>query len=210
MGAPETLLSYAGHPIGAPEIGAYYDGRFLDHYLSYDSPDPETDALPLVYMALDFLQPGSTVLDCGAGGGVNSLAFARRGHHVTAWDVSVESVRLINSIAEKESLPLTAELRDVRSGIPDMYDVIIALFLTHHLTPEEAAQFRRDMARRTKPGGINLISAYFGIGDDPGASESFVPKVGTEVIEGYDLSEWELIEQREANSTLFIALRRKD
>jgi len=61
------------------------------------------------------LEPGGRVLDVGCGHGRYALAFARRGHPVTALDLSARRLRKVAQVAESEGLDVEIVRRDMRT-----------------------------------------------------------------------------------------------
>lgn len=74
----------------------------------------------------DLKNATATVLDIGCGQGRDAIFIARRGHAVTAMDLSPAGIADIQAVAKTENLPLTAVVADVTTYTPDgQFDVIL-------------------------------------------------------------------------------------
>jgi cyclopropane-fatty-acyl-phospholipid synthase len=104
------------------------------------------------------LEPGSRVLDIGAGWGAFTEHAGKRGIRVTSLTISVESERYVNDLIRSQSLPCRVILEhflEYRSDEP--YDAIVNLGVTEHL-PDYAATLAQ-YERLLKPGGRVFLDA---------------------------------------------------
>lgn len=101
------------------------------------------------------------ILEYGAGAGRLTLPLARKGHRVTAVDVSPQMVSLLRE--RRQSLPLDARKRlfirqgDMRTfATPHRFDAAVAAFHTvcHLYSLSDVGTFLRSAYRHLKPGGI--------------------------------------------------------
>jgi len=104
------------------------------------------------------MQPGSRVLDIGAGWGAFTEHAGKRGVHVTSLTISSESERYVNELIARESLPcrvVREHFLEHRSEEP--YDAIVNLGVTEHL-PDYRATLKQ-YQRLLKPGGRVFLDA---------------------------------------------------
>ncbi|HHY63028.1 MAG TPA: class I SAM-dependent methyltransferase [Bacillota bacterium] len=85
----------------------------------------------------EFLQPASTVLDCGSGPGRYSLLLASRGHKVTLLDISEESLRFAKARAEEQGVRfeecVSASAVDMSMFEDGSFDVVLLMGPLYHL-----------------------------------------------------------------------------
>lgn len=109
--------------------------------------------------ARDAVLSGSTnlkALDFGCGSGNLSRHLLNLGVEVTAADVSVDFLRLVERRFVGEPLSLyLMNGRDLREVPDDTYDMIAAYSVLHHI-PDYLGSIR-ELARVTKPGGVILL-----------------------------------------------------
>ncbi len=100
-----------------------------------------------------------SVLDIGCGQGRDALAIARFGHRVHGVDISETGIAQMREEAEGNGLPVSGQVADIRSYVPDTtYDVLL-IDRTLHMLPdgvERIAIFTRLLAA-SKPGGWLLL-----------------------------------------------------
>lgn len=113
----------------------------------------------------EHLPPGSRVLDVGAGPGRYAIELARRGHRVTAGDLSPRQAELARErIAEAgvEGIEdvLVLDARDLGRFADGSFDAVLALGPFYHLkTEEERRRAAAEAARVLRPGGL-LFAAF--------------------------------------------------
>ncbi len=95
------------------------------------------------------------VLEVACGLGANALLLARRGLDVTAWDLSPVAVERLRRRAEREGLPLRAEVRDVTVAPwpGEAWDVIV---VSRFLDRAVCAAMRQAL----KPGGLLMYQTF--------------------------------------------------
>lgn len=83
------------------------------------------------------------ILDIGCAEGQLSLELVRRGHMVTAMDISKSYVNRATSLARKWNVPLVGIVADVESmkedGMESLYDVVYLMDVIEHLRNPSAA-----------------------------------------------------------------------
>jgi len=112
--------------------------------------------------AVDFARPeaGSTVLDVATGTGDQALAFARRGFHVTAIDLT--DAMLERAVRKQGSEKVRFELGDATClRFPThAFDVVSVSFALHDMPPTIRERVLREMTRVARPGGTILVVDY--------------------------------------------------
>lgn len=102
------------------------------------------------------------ILDCACGIGTQAIGFARRGHHVTASDLSPGAVARAKQEAEARSLKIAFHVSDMTSlaEIPATdFDVVAALDnALPHLSQEQLRDAVRSMGSKLRSGGLFLAS----------------------------------------------------
>jgi cyclopropane-fatty-acyl-phospholipid synthase len=111
-------------------------------------------------LAIDALGigPGAHVLEVGGGWGAFMEHAAKRGIHVTALTLSVESERFLRELIGREGLSATVVRQHFLGySTPERYDAIVNMGVTEHL-PNYRASLRR-YAELLKPGGNVYLDA---------------------------------------------------
>ncbi|HEB78392.1 MAG TPA: methyltransferase domain-containing protein [Methylothermaceae bacterium] len=104
---------------------------------------------------LHLLPHQGLALEAACGLGANALLLARRGLTVTAWDISPVAIDRLQRRAEREGLPLRAEVRDIESGTwpRETWDVIV---VTRFLNRDLCSRIQAAL----KPGGLLLYQTF--------------------------------------------------
>lgn len=143
--------------------------RIYDHWAPYQwgRLDVRRAELHIHLKTLEvYLPPGSRVLDVGAGPGRYAIELARRGHRVTAGDLSPRQVEIAreriaeagagNAIEEAGVL----DARHLGRFADAAFDAVLALGPFYHLKSEEERQrAAAEAARVLRPGGL-LFAAF--------------------------------------------------
>jgi ubiquinone/menaquinone biosynthesis C-methylase UbiE len=113
---------------------------------------------------IDWLLPATLepckVLDVAAGTGIAALHLAKKGHGVTAIDISELMVRLGQAKARSGSLPVSFVVGNARSlPYPDEhFDLLVSvMFLYLGWSHEDRVVFMNEMRRVLKPGGLLVL-----------------------------------------------------
>ena len=116
----------------------------------------ETEAPPPnehVEMLLDLLGPvvGLRVLDCGCGAGDLALELANRGAHVTGFDLSPESIKLMHARAARidASAPGLVSVMETLPYADGSFDAVVGKSILHHV---DVAASMAEVRRVMKPG----------------------------------------------------------
>ena len=101
---------------------------------------------------------GATVLELGAGDGLNALIMAKLGARVIAVDLSSVTPRLISEAAEQLGLTGRVEayagyFEEMHFLLPGTFDLVIGKAFLHHLTHEVEEQYLRKVAVLLRPAG---------------------------------------------------------
>ena len=135
--------------------------RWDDHVGVYEAVfEPFTVALAEAAIASLALQPGSRVLDVGAGAGGAALLLARRGINVTAIDGSAGMVARLRERAAAEGLAVEAQVMDGQVlTLPDAsFDAVLSVFGV--ILFPDAAKGMSEIHRVLKPGGRVAVAAW--------------------------------------------------
>ncbi|MBN1815601.1 MAG: methyltransferase domain-containing protein [Anaerolineae bacterium] len=134
---------------------AYFD-RFAEQFRAADylSPDLATRTeLASFFRFLD-LPPSARVLEVGCGTGRYALPLLPQGHTVTGVDVSPNSLRLLQSLAERAGVAdrlFTVESALERPLFEAEFDAAFGINILHHVTNMPA--FCANVIGAVRPGG---------------------------------------------------------
>ena len=123
-------------------------------YRATDAADIPPPARVLAENA-HLLPRAGTALDLASGLGGNALFLARRGLETRAYDISWEALARLERLAERLSLGVATEVRDVVANPPEpeSFDaIIVSRFLHRSLAPAIQAALR--------PGGLLFYQTY--------------------------------------------------
>ncbi|MCR5641414.1 MAG: class I SAM-dependent methyltransferase [Lachnospiraceae bacterium] len=109
----------------------------------------------------EYLKPGNTIAEIGAGTGRISIALAKEGYDVTAVEYSDDNYeKLEANIADVENIrAYQGDAINLSMLDNDSFDVVLLFGPMYHLYDcEEQAAALREASRITKPGGTVLIA----------------------------------------------------
>jgi len=112
--------------------------------------------------------PRGKALDLGIGEGRNALFLAKNGFEVEGIDLSQEAVRRCNELAQREGLPVRAQVADVRKfPIPEgAYTCIVCAYVLNFLKRSEVERLIKRIKIGLVSGGAVYVAAF--TTEDPG------------------------------------------
>lgn len=130
------------------------DQQKWDRIYAERSPDT-AQVSDVLYQNKHLLPQKGDALDLACGLGANALFLAEKGLNVTAWDISSVAISSLIQTAERKSISIQAEVRDVIvQPLPqEQFDVII---VSHFLAREMNAA----LIAALKPGGLLFYQTY--------------------------------------------------
>ena len=137
----------------------------MDRYDDYYRSTPEVfGSAPnqILVEHAGLIDPSSTTLEIACGQGRNSFFLARNGMTVHALDQSVEAVRQVKAVAEKEGLAI----RTIHSGFADLqpeaagYGAILVFGLIPDLKRDDVAALVTTVEKVLAPKGLLFITAF--------------------------------------------------
>jgi len=107
------------------------------------------------------LKRNSKILDLGCGTGRVALYLAKKGHNVTAMDISETAISRLDDFAKKEKLKVKTSVADLETyKIKEKYDAIVAAFSIHFLPKPKLYRLLKNIKEKTKEGGYNFIGVF--------------------------------------------------
>jgi tellurite methyltransferase len=101
------------------------------------------------------------VLDLGCGEGRNALYLAQHGFETWGVDISKAGIEKFRRIAESLSVPVHAEVCDMRDySFPTAFDLIVCLGCLHLIKREDWRSLIIEMKRNTADGGYHQIGVF--------------------------------------------------
>ena len=148
--------------------------------------DADWQADPWLQRVMPLLRPGRT-LDVACGSGCNALFLAEHGFAVTAIDLALEALTLLDQEASRRGLAIDTRLVDLEANpiLPaGPFDLVIDFFYLHRpLLPLLGALLR--------PGGLMVLRTFSCAGPFPGGPDNpdFVLKPGEllELFQSWDI-----------------------
>ena len=137
----------------------------MDRYDDYYRSTPEVfGSAPnqILVERAGLIDPSSITLEIACGQGRNSFFLARNGMTVHALDQSVEAVRQVKAVAEKEGLAI----RTIHSGFADLqpeatgYGAILVFGLIPDLKRDDVAALVTTVEKVLAPKGLLFITAF--------------------------------------------------
>lgn len=148
------------------EPAAFYDNLAEQYHLIFEnwsrSIERQAGILGPMIESLAGSAPLS-ILDCACGIGTQAIGLARRGHKVTASDISPAALARANREANQRGLTIkfsVADMRDLSSIEETGFEAVIAAdnALPHLLGLGDLAEAVRQMAGKLKPSGVLLAT----------------------------------------------------
>ena len=147
-----------------PEIYAKQKKFFKKAYETGTHGWPEVGPTAHVVRLLQKLGPGRgrSALDLGCGEGRHSIAMARAGYEVTAFDLEPLALRKAREHLRKAGLRATFAAGDALDlkFADGTFDLVLDYGCFHHVVTRDWAGYRRGIARVLKPGGHLVLSVF--------------------------------------------------
>ncbi len=147
------------------ETGQRFSSRSYDRVASF------YEALAGVYSGglirkskfaqFDHLAPGSRILYLGAGSGEDAVEAARRGHRVTAVDISPAMVARLERRMKRSNLDADVRAADIFAMRPDetgLYDAMCGNYFYNVFPESEVETVVAATARYVRPGGLLMVA----------------------------------------------------
>jgi 2-polyprenyl-3-methyl-5-hydroxy-6-metoxy-1,4-benzoquinol methylase len=105
----------------------------------------------LVASISDLLPEGGTTLECGSGGGWQSLALARTGRFATSLlDFSAEALSYAKRVFQREGLTAEFIQSDIEAADSSSFDLVFNAGVLEHYNSDEQVSLIRGMAARSR------------------------------------------------------------
>jgi SAM-dependent methyltransferase len=121
------------------------DPLFLDHVVRY-------------YFALNYLSPGSAVLDVACGKGYGTSLLATRAGKAVGIDLNQQSLATARRQFNRPNIDYLEWDVTRCHELGRKFDLIVAFEILEHIQPEQTERFLSGLAESLNPGGTCLIS----------------------------------------------------
>ena len=137
----------------------------MERYDDYYRDTPEvfgSDPNSILVEYAELIDHSTTALDIACGQGRNSFFLARSGMTVHALDPSIEAIRQVQAVAEKEGLPI----RTIHSGFADLqpvaggYGAVLNFGLIPDLKRDQVTALVELIEKVVAPNGLLFITAF--------------------------------------------------
>lgn len=150
---------------GESPVARFYDQLADDYHLIYADWEASMARQGAALDAVIESELGmgrASIMDCSCGIGTQAIALGRRGHRVTATDISVAAVARAVREAEQRDVPLVAAAADMRQ-LPfadKQFDVVISAdnSLPHLLDAQDVRAALSEMRRVLRDRGLLIVS----------------------------------------------------
>lgn len=147
-------------------VESFYDGYAQSEWERMDRHRMEFQTT--LRAMREFIPPGSTILDAGAGPGRYSIELAKAGHRVTLLDLSSQNVELARQKARDMGVQIAEFVHgnalDLSRFADSSFEVVLLMGPLYHLVePSDRDRAIREALRVLQPGGIlfaSFISRY--------------------------------------------------
>ncbi len=131
--------------------------EFFDRQFQRQVDETDPGLNPFEQAALPHLR--GKVLDYGCGLGQLALAAARAGCPVVALDASAVAVNHLRGIAEREQLPIRAEVADLRRHrLGEDFDTVVSIGLLMFFDCATAERALDELGAHLRPGGTLIVN----------------------------------------------------
>lgn len=173
-----------------------WNARYADAFVSYGEEPND-----FLRAQIDHL-PEGPVLCLAEGEGRNAVFIARRGHEVTAVDMSEVGLANAQKLAAKHDVTLMTQVADLNDFDPGESTWAAIISIWAHMPQEGRARLHRACVKALKPGGVMLLEAYTprqlqrpGKGGPPVAHMMMTPETLREELAGLDFKRCEEVDR---------------
>jgi len=146
--------------------------KILFTYWYFRKPPWDTNQTPPE--VLEFIEQNSPgkALDLGCGTGTNAITLAKNGWQVIGVDFVSKAIHTAQQKAQHAGVVVDFRVGDVTklTGIVGPFDFILDIGCYHNLSAEGMENYRQNINRLLKFGGIFLLYAFFQEGDSTSGS----------------------------------------
>lgn len=142
-------------------IQSFYDEGMTEDTRLSKSRKGQLEYITTMHYIQKYLSAGDKILEIGAGTGAYSLALARKGHDVTAIELSEKNLEVLRqkSIGIKNIIPMQGDALNLSRLDDNSFDITLLFGPMYHLYEEkDHRQALNEAVRVTKSGGIIMVA----------------------------------------------------
>ncbi len=142
-------------------IQSFYDESMMEDTRLSKSRQGQLEYITTMHYIQKYLSAGDKILEIGAGTGAYSLALARKGHDVTAIELSEKNLEVLQqkSVGIKNIIPMQGDALNLSRLDDNSFDITLLFGPMYHLYEEkDHRQALNEAVRVTKSGGIIMVA----------------------------------------------------